>query len=144
VNRILCPNCGTETEDPQGSRSSEGFCPACDFPLFFNRGVAQKVDTDTAAAKSRLPGVAGLGKRAWLPCPDCAELNPRDGVTCLRCGAILVPPEPEPEPEPEPVIIIRETIVDPVRRRVWPYRVQGALIGAVSMVAVWLLAIWIW
>jgi len=144
MNRILCPNCGTENDDPEGSRSSQSFCATCDYPLFFSRGVVHKVDTDTEDAKSRLPGVAGLSKRAWIPCPDCGEQNPRDGVTCLRCGAILVPPEPEPEPEPEPVIIVRETIVEPIRRRAWPHRLQGGVIGAVSMVVVWLLAIWIW
>ena len=27
MSRILCPNCGTENDDPQGARVSSAFCP---------------------------------------------------------------------------------------------------------------------
>jgi uncharacterized paraquat-inducible protein A len=112
MNLIACPQCGTANDDPEGQRSGEAFCSECDYPLFFVLGVVQRIDLDDDSAQSRLPGVGGRDRRVWQPCPECGELNPRDGVHCLRCGAVLAKPEPElvtveqpivePEPEPEP------------------------------------------
>ena len=145
MSRILCPNCGTENEDPQGARVSTAFCPTCDFPLFFQRGVAHHVDDDAETARNRLPGVAGIDRRAWIPCPACGELNPRDGENCLRCGASLAPPEPEEEPIPEgAIVVIREVLVPAEPERRWPWMILCGAIGSVVTIAAYLLATWIW
>lgn len=145
MNRILCPNCGVENDDPEGARSSQAFCSTCDFPLFFGRGEVRRPDEDSDAAHARLPGVAGMGRRSWLPCPDCGELNPRDGVNCLRCGALLVVPVEEPEPELVPTkTVIREVLVPAAPRRRWPLVIASALGGIVTTVVLYLLATWIW
>lgn len=142
---ITCPNCGTENEDPQGSRSSRAFCGGCDYPLFFSRGVTQYVVDDSDMAHERLPGVAGLVQRSWLPCPDCGELNPRDGVNCLRCGAILVSPaEEEVVDEIEIRTIVREVLVAAEKRKRWPLLLVGSLLGSAITIGIYYLAIWIW
>jgi hypothetical protein len=145
MNRILCPNCGFENEDPEGARSSVAFCVTCDFPLFFGRGEIKRPEEDSDAARTRLPGVAGMNRRSWLPCPDCGEQNPRDGVNCLRCGALLVVPVEEPEPELVPTkTIVREVLVPAAPRRRWQLTLVSALGGVVATVIIYLLAIWIW
>lgn len=143
--RITCPNCGTENDDPQGSRSSQAFCAGCDYPLFFSRGVANYVTDDSDLAHERHPGVAGLAQRSWLPCPDCGELNPRDGVNCLRCGAILVVPVVEDvADEIEIRTIVREVLVPAEKSKRWPLLVLGSLLGSLLTVAIYFLATWIW
>jgi uncharacterized paraquat-inducible protein A len=106
MNLIACPQCGTANDDPQGLRSGDAFCHECDYPLFFVLGVVQRIEFDEDAAKDRLPGVGGRDRRTWRPCPECGELNPRDGVHCLRCGAVLL------KPEPEPVVVVEEVVVE--------------------------------
>lgn len=139
MNRILCPQCGFENTDPEGVRTAEGFCESCDYPLFFARGVITRVEDDSDMARTRLPGVAGMSRRAWLPCPDCGELNPRDGVNCLRCGALLARPDDEPEPEAPVNVVIREVLIQAPDRPRWPVFLLGTLFGvllsALSVVA---------
>ena len=136
---VLCPQCGFENSDPEGVRSAEGFCQSCDYPLFFARGVVARVEDDSDMARVRLPGVAGQARRAWLPCPDCGELNPRDGVNCLRCGALLQHPEPDDEPEPEGNIVIREVLIQAPEPKKWPTFLFGTLFGILlSAVSVYL------
>lgn len=145
MTRITCPNCGTENDDPQGARSSQAFCAACDYPLFFSRGVTRIVDEDSDMARERHPGVAGLSQRSWLPCPDCGELNPRDGVNCLRCGAILVVPVVEEVPdEIEVRSVVREVLVPAEKVRRWPILFFGSVIGSALTVAIYYLVTWIW
>lgn len=145
MTRITCPNCGTENDDPQGSRSSNAFCAGCDYPLFFSRGVANYVPDDSELAHERHPGVAGLAQRTWLPCPDCGELNPRDGINCLRCGAILVAPVVEEvADEIEIRTIVREVLVPAETTKRWPILLFGSLLGSVLTVAIYLLVTWIW
>lgn len=145
MTRITCPNCGTENDDPQGSRSSQAFCAGCDYPLFFSRGVANYVADESDMAHERHPGVAGLAQRTWLPCPDCGELNPRDGVNCLRCGAILVVPVAEEvADEIEVRTIVREVLVPAEKSKRWPILLVGTLLGSVLTIATYLLVTWIW
>jgi uncharacterized paraquat-inducible protein A len=129
MSTVLCPQCGEENSDPEGTRSSNAFCLSCDYPLFFARGVIAREPSDTDLAHERLPGVAGLSKRAWIPCPDCGELNPRDASNCLRCGAILAAPEPEPIFEPQRNTIVREVLVHSDTRKRWPLFVLGLFVG---------------
>jgi hypothetical protein len=93
---IACPQCGSPNEDPQGIRRGDAFCSECDYPLFFVMGIVERIEDDDSAL-SRLPGVGGRDRRVWQPCRECGELNPRDGVHCLRCGAVLKLPVEEPE-----------------------------------------------
>lgn len=145
MTRITCPNCGTENEDPQGSRSSQAFCGGCDYPLFFSRGVANDVTDDSDMAQQRLPGVAGLAQRTWLPCPDCGELNPRDGVNCLRCGAILVVPVADEVPDDIEIrTIVREVLVPSERTKRWPILLAGSILGSLLTIGIYFLATWIW
>ena len=136
MNTVLCPQCGVENSDPEGNRSSNAFCVACDYPLFFARGVVARGSTDTDLARERLPGVAGVARRAWIPCPDCGELNPRDATNCLRCGAILAVPEPEPVQAPQGNVVIREVLVHGDIRRRWPWFILGLFVGSALTVAV--------
>lgn len=140
MNTVLCPQCGEENSDPEGTRSSNAFCVACDYPLFFARGVVERGPSDTDSARERLPGVAGVAKRAWIPCPDCGELNPRGATNCLRCGAILAIPEPEVVQAPQGNVVIREVLVHGDARKRWPWFVLGAFIGTIATIAGVLLA----
>jgi hypothetical protein len=145
MSRILCPNCGIENDDPEGARSSQGFCVGCDFPLFFGRGEVKRPEDDTDSARVRMPGVNGMSRRSWIPCPDCGELNPKDGVNCLRCGALLVIPEEEVEPELVPTkTVIREILVPAAPRRRWLLSLLSALAGSAITIIIYLLAVWIW
>ena len=129
MNTVLCPQCGEENSDPEGTRSSNAVCVACDYPLFFARGVVERGPNDTDLARERLPGVAGVAKRAWIPCPDCGELNPRGATNCLRCGAILAIPEPEVVQAPQGNVVIREVLVQGDVRKRWPLFVLGLCVG---------------
>lgn len=143
MSTVLCPQCGIENSDPEGTRSSNAFCVSCDYPLFFARGVVNHGSSDTDFARERLPGVAGVAKRAWIPCPDCGELNPRDGINCLRCGAILALPEPEAIAAPEGNIVIKEVLVRQQRRRRWPWFVVGLFAGTLATGLTVYLVAWI-
>jgi hypothetical protein len=111
---LTCPGCGSEVESDPRSKSSEAFCPKCDYPLFWARSAEgnEIIDSDTAdTTLRRLPGAGGRQAIASAECPTCAELNLIDAQVCIRCGGPMVlqaTPEPEPEvelqldPEPEP------------------------------------------
>lgn len=112
---VACPGCGRSSWIHTRRRSSEDFCPDCDYPLFWARGRVLRADGDSdGASVRRLPGTAGRTTVATRPCPSCSELNPLGNITCLRCGSLMDPivevaaPEPEPMPvavavaEPEP------------------------------------------
>jgi len=134
MNLIACPQCGAPNSDPQGQRSGDAFCKDCDYPLFFTLGVVQHIDLDDDAATSRLPGVGGRDRRVWLPCPECGELNPRDGVHCLRCGAVLYRPEPEPVAVVEETAVVEVVVEEPPTHE-WrcprmPWATVGFLFGA--------------
>ena len=119
---IFCPECGHQSDLVSIRRSSEEFCPHCDYPLFW---VSSTVPTTTPGANSdttlrRLPGAGGRHRVGSKVCPECGELNPLAGTHCLRCQADLdpkpvvepvvvvapppPPPPPPPEPEPEPIV----------------------------------------
>lgn len=130
---VTCPQCGTVVPVDSQARSSLDFCPnpVCDFPLFW---VKSSIHSDEAAygegsAHRRLPGTAGRAITSSMACPHCTELNPINGVLCVRCGKDLHPiaaaPPPPPPPLPEPVYVAQE-IDDPVNW--WLIILVGALI----------------
>lgn len=83
----------------------------------------------------RLPGAGGRERLAVRNCRMCEELNPADGVVCLRCGAELDPPAPPPPP-PEPEAVV---LADPVEEEegwgVWI--LVAVLLGILAAVGVW-------
>jgi uncharacterized paraquat-inducible protein A len=120
MSDITCPECGHRSELVSIRRSSEEFCPQCDYPLFW---VASTVPTTSRGVNSdstlrRLPGAGGRQRVGTKVCPACGELNPLSETNCLRCSAELdpkpvvvapvAPPPPPPvpivEPEPEPLV----------------------------------------
>lgn len=103
---IACPQCGSPNADPQGVRRGDAFCSECDYPLFFVMGIVERIEDDDSAL-SRLPGVGGRDRRVWQPCRECGELNPRDGVHCLRCGVVLRLPV-EPSDLPSATVAVEE------------------------------------
>lgn len=108
---IVCPECGHESSFVAIRRSSEEFCPQCDYPLFWAPSavpMATPGSTNTATLR-RLPGAGGRHRVGSKVCPECGELSPLTETHCIRCGADL-DPKPLPEPEPEP---IRQVVVPP-------------------------------
>lgn len=115
MTTLTCPDCGDVSERETLTRSAADFCPVCDFPLFWApAGVAllSGAERDGDDALRRLPGAGGHRQRVTRRCPDCGEQNPLGRTDCLRCSALLDPPEPEPvvleaepEPVPEPVVV---------------------------------------
>lgn len=141
MNLIECPGCGAEIDEVPLERTSEAFCPACDFPVFFASGPVVRVPVEDGS-RERNPGVAGRVRRVAVACPVCAEPNPRDGLHCLRCGALLSPPPPtepevevvpEPEPAPEPP--------PPPPNRWWIPFLVGVLVGSLVTLLAVLLAV---
>jgi hypothetical protein len=135
-----CPSCGTVSAVDYARRDATGFCPACDFPLFWSKDriVPPSSDGPEAGALRRLPGTAGREALASLLCPACDEPNPATGVVCVRCGSVLRPVAPEPEPvlvfEPEPVF---ELGPEP-QRSWWPFIVAGVLaVAALAVLLIW-------
>jgi hypothetical protein len=107
MSMITCPGCGSQVEIDQYAKSSQEFCPTCDYPLFWATPPPPLVfedGTNTDTTMRRLPGAGGKQTVASVACPTCMELNALDAVTCIRCGGpmVLVEAEPEPEPEREP------------------------------------------
>ncbi|MAT03656.1 MAG: hypothetical protein CL424_01230 [Acidimicrobiaceae bacterium] len=108
---IVCPECGHESSFVAIRRSSDEFCPQCDFPLFWAPTavpMATPGSTNMATLR-RLPGAGGRQRVGSKVCPECGELSPLTETHCIRCGADL-DPKPVPAPEPEP---IREVLVPP-------------------------------
>lgn len=142
MSLIECPGCGAEIDDVPAQRTSESFCPVCDFPVFFAAGPVVRVPAEDGS-RERNPGVAGRARSVSLPCPSCGEPNRRDALHCLRCGAVLVPPPvepvvevvPEPEPVPEPA--------SPQPSRWWRWFVAGIVVGVVVTLVVIAIIRWI-
>lgn len=121
---LTCPECGELSERDEVTRSAECFCGACDYPLFWAPAAQALVPGSARVsdeALRRLPGVAGHHARVTRPCPGCGEQNPPTAATCLRCNALMDPPQPEPvvltPVAPPPVVA--PTPVPPRRRPVW-------------------------
>jgi len=99
VPRIACPGCGAVVDLPAMSRSSEEFCPSCDFPLFWAGGGGRHDDEGSLAlAVRRRPGTSGRQLVATETCPACQELNKPTNTYCQRCGAELHPSPPPVTP----------------------------------------------
>ena len=143
---IRCPSCSTDVPLTNGSLQADaaGFCPHCDYPLFFAPTKNQLVvEENTEASLRRLPGTGGhviVGKRT---CPNCGENNEmKDTVThCWRCDALLDPPPPPPkaveQPPPPPPPAPPPA---PEPRNWWPW-ILGGVTAALLIV---LLIVWLW
>src|SRR5687768_51788 len=134
---IECPGCGLVRDVDQFRRTAGEFCTRCDYPLFFApvAGERYKVEASDRAevehALRRLPG--DRHRLVTEPCPACAERNPVGGVTCLRCGALLHPPEALAEPMPTPV---PEPVAAPVETRPWlTPTLVAALVAVIVVIA---------
>lgn len=135
---VSCPGCGRSSWIHTRRRSSEDFCPGCDYPLFWARGRVLRAEGDAdGASVRRLPGTAGRTTVATRPCPSCSELNPLGAVTCLRCGSLMDPvvEPPAPEPEPEPVVV---AVAEPVAAPGFPWW-WAIAISAVCALILWAL-----
>ncbi|MCB0967698.1 MAG: zinc ribbon domain-containing protein [Ilumatobacter sp.] len=101
---IVCPECGHLSSFVAIRRSSDEFCPQCDYPLFWAPTavpMATPGSTNLATLR-RLPGAGGRQRVGSKVCPECGELSPLTETHCIRCGADL-DPKPIPVPEPEPI-----------------------------------------
>jgi ribosomal protein L40E len=139
---IICPECGHRSELLSIRRSSEEFCPQCDYPLFW---VSSAVPATARGGSSdatlrRLPGAGGRQRVGTKVCPACGELNPLAATHCIRCSADLEPkpvepppvvvaaPPPPPPPAPEPV---PEPITTP-----WWWWPAAALIASAILIPI--------
>ncbi len=146
MKMVSCPQCGTPNRDGAGERSAEAFCSNCDYPLFFATGMVQRVDEVSLDALNRMPGVAGRDRRTWTACPVCGELNPRDALHCLRCGAVLRPisieTEAAPAPAPIPLPPPQLPVVEPPKKR-WPLFVFGFICGVALSALTVAIVVWV-
>lgn len=138
---LSCPSCNTSVSIDPARRDAEGFCPRCDYPLFWAEGQRRAPDSESdGSSLRRLPGTAGRHALAAFPCPNCTEPNPPANETCLRCGAELrpapLPPPPPPAPEPVVAPVVEPVVVE--RTNWWPYIV--AAVVAVALIVLMLLA----
>jgi hypothetical protein len=93
--RLSCPGCAAVVDLPNLNRSSEEFCPSCDFPLFWaGAGARPDEEGSLALAVRRRPGSSGHQLVATETCPECQELNKPSNVYCHRCGAEMHPQAP--------------------------------------------------
>ena len=133
---VTCPSCSVVSFVAPSRRDAAGFCPACDFPLFWagSRLAAGEDDTDDDGSHRRLPGTIGRSALASVPCPSCRELNQPSAVVCVRCGADMHP-APVPElPAPAPVIVLPEP--EPEQKVLWwPPFAAAALLGVLVILA---------
>ena len=100
---IVCPECGHLSSFVAIRRSSDEFCPQCDYPLFWAPTavpMATPGSTNLATLR-RLPGAGGRQRVGSKVCPECGELSPLTETHCIRCGADL-DPKPIPVPSPAP------------------------------------------
>lgn len=124
---VTCPQCGTVSELDDGE---QGFCPNCDYPLFW----AGRAGDDDAAEQQ------GAGARGEIEldaqatdviCRACAERNPGTRTFCQRCGAELVlTPTETFDPELPPMM----AEFPPKRDR--SARILAALTGVFMLVAI--------
>ncbi|MFN8075066.1 MAG: hypothetical protein U0Q15_06550 [Kineosporiaceae bacterium] len=146
---LTCPDCGSVVDVDLARREAAGFCPACDYPLFWARPgdvlePAGGGDTDTDGAHHRAPGTLGTDALVSVPCPACGELNPPGAATCWRCGSGLEPappppPAPIPSPLPEPEVVVVHAPGPP-----WWWWALVAAAGVVVGVGIGLLIAWWW
>jgi hypothetical protein len=138
---VTCPECGLATTIALHRRDAAGFCPACDYPLFW-APTRIVLDGEGRAGESlrRLPGTAGRATVASLTCPHCAEQNPLAASVCVRCGRSLVLEPAAPEPEPEPVVVpVAEPEPEPEpRSTTWIWVVAALAVLALVTLVVWL------
>ncbi|MBO0920051.1 hypothetical protein J1G42_04335 [Cellulomonas sp. zg-ZUI222] len=133
----VCPECGTRTALDLLRRDASGFCPQCDFPLFWaDRGGAGAPhgDTDPGAVR-RSPGVEGEVADVVVVCHGCGEHNGHTRGPCVRCGGDLTPPQapllpPPPAPEPAPVVVEVPVPVPCGHPRTWVVALVSGLLGA--------------
>ncbi|WP_309133541.1 hypothetical protein [Cellulomonas sp.] len=145
---VTCPECGTRSVLDLVRRDASGFCPQCDFPLFWadRPGGRGARGADDPAPQRRAPGAGGEAVGVAVHCPACGEPHPVGHAVCTRCGADLVPPPPlppvlPPAPEPEPqVVVVRET-VPCGHPRTWVVALVASLVSAATAVAVTLLVL---
>ncbi|MGH9226698.1 MAG: hypothetical protein ACRD2W_23575 [Acidimicrobiales bacterium] len=108
--QLACPGCGAVVDLPHLNRSSEEFCPSCDFPLFWAGGSGRADEEGSLAlAVRRQPGTGGRQLVATETCMVCQELNRPTAVYCRRCGA-------EMHPAPPPVTAVLDPEASPAAR----------------------------
>lgn len=136
---VTCPDCGTTSQIDPARRDITGFCPNCDYPLFWARSahgtaVLEQVGSDLATR--RLPGTGGQVVVGNRECPNCGELNQLGVRFCIRCAVDMDPPPavpevyvapPPPEPEPEPVA---------ARRPWWPWAVAALVLALIIILII--------
>jgi hypothetical protein len=115
--KIECPGCGRPAELAAIKIDADGFCPDCDYPLFWARPDRPELVSSNgeAVTRRRLPGTVGtitIGHRL-CPNPLCHDPNPLTASYCTRCGTNLDPVEepppstpPPPPPPPAPVVVV--------------------------------------
>lgn len=140
---LACPECGSVVPVALARRDASGFCPTCDFPMFWARPEDAAGEPTEAGdgARRRSPGVAGENPLSTVPCPGCGELNLPGAWICIRCGGAMIPePEPEPLPPPEPAPVLEpEPVPEPVPEPFpWLLMAAAVVIAAVG----WCIAYW--
>lgn len=137
VDTVTCPECGTLSALDLLRRDASGFCPQCDFPLFWAERGPGRVDAATVdlGPVRRSPGVEGEVAGVAVACPTCGEHNAHARGPCVRCGADLTPPPPPvlpppPAPEPEPRVVHVPVAVACGHPRTWVVALVSALLGA--------------
>ncbi len=136
---VVCPQCGTETRLDEVRRHADSFCPVCDYPLFWVVDPVGPtiIDLEEAEHRRRLPGVAGKQILVARACWNCFEDNPADGITCVRCGSPLDPPEIV---EPPPPVVVEVVAPEPEPATDWTVWVLvGGLLVFVLVAALWVL-----
>jgi len=134
---VTCPECGTRSALDLLRRDASGFCPQCDFPLFWaERGPGRTdVATSDPGPVRRSPGVEGEAAGVVVACLTCGEHNAHARGLCVRCGADLTPPPAPvpplpPAPEPEPQVVHVAVPVPCAHPRTWVVALVAALLGA--------------
>ncbi|MGE3856400.1 MAG: hypothetical protein AB7G21_05545 [Dehalococcoidia bacterium] len=124
---VTCPQCGTVSEFDDGE---QGFCPNCDYPLFWAGRTGAEGDDAQKNGVER--GEIELDALATdVICRACAERNPGTRTFCQRCGAELVQAPVETfDPEAPPLM----AEFPPKRDR--SARILAALAGLAMLVAV--------
>ncbi len=143
---VTCPECGTGSVLDLVRRDASGFCPQCDFPLFWADrpdGGGPRGGEDPGAER-RAPGAGGEAVGVAVRCPACGEPHPVGHAVCTRCGADLappppLPPAPAPAPEPEPQVVVVREVVPCGHPRTWVVALVASLVSAATAVAVTLL-----
>ncbi|MGN6599732.1 MAG: hypothetical protein ACTHMW_10705 [Actinomycetes bacterium] len=132
---VTCPACGAVSFVAPSRRDAAGFCPSCDFPLFWagSRIEAGADDTDDDGAYRRLPGTVGRTALASLPCPQCRELNQPAAVVCVRCGSAMHPVVVTPAPVP--VAVVEPEVVPEPDALWWPPFAAAAVLGLLIILA---------